>query len=436
MVISKDKILNTLFILIPLSLSLSTFIAEVISLIFTVLVLFFILKKKYFVTLDKKIFLFLILFHIIIFISSSLNTYPDLMFKGLGYIRFLLLYLVLIVFLSNSNFNDNKKIAKIAVLLFFLLLFDALIQFIFGKNLLGFEVINNRITGIFDDEAILGSFVLRTLPILLWFITILNFNFQKNKNLFTFLLFFSLLIIYISAGRNAFFLAIIFNIILFVFLSQVRKNIFISISLFLITIILINVFNIGKTNPANRILLKTFNQITDHKFHDKKYKISRDNDEEYQVFIFNNDYHNQYKLAFHLFKNNFVKGVGVRGYRAYCRDKNYDSKIGNCSTHPHNIFLQIASELGLIGLTFYFVFLIFFLKQCYIFLLNRKKIDEKKVFLISISISSIFVNFFPFSPAPNFFSGWNSYYYYFTLALFIFSIRDLKHIRNTKFKSN
>ncbi len=386
--------------------------------------------------MDKKIFLFIFLFHIIIFISSSLNTYPDLMFKGFGYIRFLLLYLVLIVFLSNTNFNDNNKIATVAILLFFLILFDAFIQFIFGKNLLGFEVINNRITGIFDDEAILGSFVLRFLPILLWFITIVNFNFQVNKNLLSFLLFFSLLIIYISAGRNAFFLAIIFNIILFLFLSQVRKNILVSLSLFLITIILINVFDIGKTKPANRILLKTFNQITDHKFHDKKYKISRDNGEEYEVYIFNNEYHNQYKLAFHLFKNNFVKGVGVRGYRAYCRDQNYDSKIGYCSTHPHNIFLQIATELGLIGLTFYFVFLIFFLKQCYIFLLNKKKLDEKKVFLISISISSIFVNFFPLAPAPNFFSGWNSYYYYFTLALFIFSIRDLKHIRNTKFKSN
>ena len=89
------------------------------------------------------------------------------------------------------------------------------------------------------------------------------------------------------------------------------------------------------------------------------------------------------------------------------------------------------SELGLIGIAFYFIGLIFFLKQCYLFLLNRNKLDKKTQFLISISISSIFINFFPLAPAANFFSGWNSYFYYFTLALFIFSIRELKHIRNT-----
>ncbi len=436
MVVSKDKLLNTLFILIPFSLCLSTFVAEVISLIFTIIVLFLIQKKEYIIYLDKKVFLFLILFHLTIFVSSSLNTYPDLMLKGFGYIRFLLLYLVLLVFLSNSNFNDNKKISKIVVLLFIFVLFDSFIQFIFGKNLLGFQAVNNRITGIFEDEAILGSFVIRFLPIMLWFLAITNFDFQKNKNLLSFLLFFSLLTIYISAGRNAFFLAIIFNVLLFIFLSQLRKNIFFSFILFLMTIISINVLNIGKTNPTNRIFLKTFNQITDHKFHDKKYEISRGDDKEYKIYVFNNEYHNQYKLAFHLFKDNLIKGVGVRGFRAYCRDQNYDSEIGYCSTHPHNNFLQIASELGLVGLTFYFIFLTFFLKQCYIFLSNKKKLDEKSTFLISISISSIFINFFPLAPAPNFFSGWNSYYYYFTLALFIFSIRNLKHIRLKNLNNN
>ncbi len=436
MVVSKDKLLNSLFILIPFSLCLSTFLAEIISLIFTIMVFFFVLKKRYFVSIDKKFFLFLFLFHIIIFISSSLNPYPDLMLKGFGYIRFLFLYFVLLIFLINTDFSDSKNIAKVAFLLFFLVLFDAFIQFFFGKNFLGFENTGNRITGIFKDEGILGSFVIRFLPILLWFMTIANFNFQKNKNLFSFLLFFSLMVIYISAGRNAFFSSIIFSLVLLVFLSQLRKNILITLSLFLISIILINTFNIGKINPANRIFLKTFNQITDHKFHNKKTLPFKSNDKKYEIYVFGEAYHNNYKLALHLFENNFVKGVGVRGFRAYCRMQKYDSKIGYCSTHPHNTFLQIASELGLIGLTFYFIFLIFFLKQCYLFLLNKHKLDEKKVFLISISIASIFINFFPLAPAPNFFSGWNSYYYYFTLVLFIFSIRDLQNIRNTKLKRN
>ena len=181
MVISKDKLLNTLFILIPFSLCLSTFTTEIIALIFTIVILFSILKKTYFIKLDKNIFLFLFLFHIIIFISSSQNSYPDLMIKGLGYIRFLILYFVLIVFLNNSNFNNNKNFLKLIILLFFLILFDAFIQFYSGKNLLGFEITNNRITGIFKDEAILGSFVLRFLPILLWLMVVVDIDFEKNS---------------------------------------------------------------------------------------------------------------------------------------------------------------------------------------------------------------------------------------------------------------
>ena len=114
MVVSKDKLLNSFFILIPLSLCFSTFLTEIISLIFTIMVFFFVLKKKYFVSINKKFFLFLFLFHIIIFISSSLNPYPDLMLKGFGYIRFLLLYLVLLIFLSNTDFSGSKNIAKVA----------------------------------------------------------------------------------------------------------------------------------------------------------------------------------------------------------------------------------------------------------------------------------------------------------------------------------
>ncbi len=431
MVISKDKLLNTLFILIPFSLCLSTFTTEIIALIFTIVILFSILKKNYFIKLDKNIFLFLFFFHIIIFISSTQNSYPDLMIKGFGYIRFLILYFVLIVFLNNSNFNNNKNFLKLIILLFFLILFDAFIQFYFGKNLLGFEITNNRITGIFKDEAILGSFVIRFLPILLWLMVVVDIDFEKNRYFLSLLLFSSFLIIFISAGRNAFFLTIIFNIILLIFLPYFRKTILISLLFFLISIISIHFFNLGQTKPTNRVFVKTFNQITDHKFHDKKYKIQRDKDKDYNIFFLSRDYHNHYKLALHLYKDNFVTGIGVRGFRAFCRDKNYDSKIGYCSTHPHNIFLQIMSELGLIGIAFYFIGLIFFLKQCYLFLLNRNKLDKKTIFLISISISSIFINFFPLAPAPNFFSGWNSYFYYFTLALFIFSIRELKHIRNT-----
>ena len=60
-----------------------------------------------------------------------------------------------------------------------------------------------------------------------------------------------------------------------------------------------------------------------------------------------------YKLGKYLFEKNKLFGSG-RGFRHYCRNIDYKSKIGTCTTHPHNFFIQFMSELGIMGLLFYF----------------------------------------------------------------------------------
>ena len=48
-----------------------------------------------------------------------------------------------------------------------------------------------------------------------------------------------------------------------------------------------------------------------------------------------------------------------RGFRSYCRDVEYDPPVGICTTHPHNYFIQILSELGLLGIFFYLTSIFF-----------------------------------------------------------------------------
>ena len=55
---------------------------------------------------------------------------------------------------------------------------DAIFQFAFGINLFGFESIQkSRISGVFGDEYILGSYLSRLLPIYL-FLNYINNNFN------------------------------------------------------------------------------------------------------------------------------------------------------------------------------------------------------------------------------------------------------------------
>ena len=105
---------------------------------------------------------------------------------------------------------------------------------------------------------------------------------------------------------------------------------------------MISTFKIGKSDPSNRIFIKTFHQLTNHYFitnhipevtqkdEGKKKEIIKKN-----ILIFSEDHTGHYKLAFKLFKENPIFGVGPKGFRHYCRKVNYDPEIGICSTHPH-----------------------------------------------------------------------------------------------------
>ena len=74
---------------------------------------------------------------------------------------------------------------------------------------------------------------------------------------------------------------------------------------------------------------------------------------------FSLSHHGHYILALDLFKNNYLFGVAPKGFRYHCRKIQYDSKVGICTTHPHNILIQFLSELGNCRINLLFIGLIF-----------------------------------------------------------------------------
>ena len=128
-------------------------------------------------------------------------------------------------------------------------------------------------------------------------------------------------------------------------------------------------------------------------------------------------------MAKKLFLDNLVFGTGPKGFRHHCRKINYNSEIGICSTHPHNILAQISSELGIIGIIFFSIFFIFLIKQFFHIAFIKTKNNHHYAFLVASL--GIFINLFPFLPSGNLFNNWISLFIYFNLGLYLVSNKKL-----------
>ena len=179
-------------------------------------------------------------------------------------------------------------------------------------------------------------------------------------------------------------------------------------------------FKIGKANTFNRIFVKTYNQIIkieiDTNISDTKIK------KELKKFkIYSTDHEGHVLLALNLFEKNKIFGIGPQGFKDYCRKVKYVAEIGICSTHPHNILIQIILELGLIGLVFYIVAAIFVLFNFFKSIV-RHKFNYDYLAFYSITLGLI-INLFPLIPGGNFFNNWISIILYYNIGLYLYSYK-------------
>ena len=124
--------------------------------------------------------------------------------------------------------------------------------------------------------------------------------------------------------------------------------------------------------------------------------------------------------AIKMFKDRPILGHGVKTFRFNCKKPYrfdefnvYNYRL-NCGNHPHNTYIQLISETGLMGLSlilFYFLYISYTLLRT---LWSRQKRKYKKLFDLKICIlTCIFINLFPFTTSGNFFNNWLSIVYFF-----------------------
>ena len=429
---NKIKIFSPLFFF-PLTYIVGIAITELFIFFFTV---FFIINYKNEKFPNINILLVLLAFSLYIAVNAIIQIPSSLKYSSIFHFRYMLFAISIYLFFKiYEKSKINKKLFLMIFLLsIIILLFDSCFQFFVGENILGQELSKPgyRVSSFFGDELILGSFLMRILPIILWYLFYLKIDINSKK--FFFIIFFSVYFfaIYISGGRTAFALTVFTFLLFVIFVSNLRYVLFRSVIVFSICAFIVALTNIGKEDITHRMFVKTYKQLVYKNAETDKVSKNILNDKDLNfidkiknINIFSPNHHGHLIITKELFTKNLIFGVGPKGFRHYCRSVNYDPPKGICSTHPHNILAQILSELGVIGLLFYLIFIVFILK---IFFKNIKKKSTNYEIngLLVISIG-LLINLFPFVPSGNFFNNWISSFLYFKIGLFIFSYKKLSN---------
>jgi O-antigen ligase len=400
-----------LYYLLPFFLITGPFLGDLLVSLTSIFFIFYFLKyeKKYII---NKFSIYFFSFYFFLLLVSLFSVDKYISFKStIPYFRFFLFSLIVWFCFERKiiNLNNFYLITLIIISIFF---FDGSYQFINGTNLLGqISPLSYRTTSFFGDKAVMGSYILK-IYILFAFINML-IKIKHQKKIFIIATIFSIVTIVISGDRTPFFLMLIY----FILLSLTSKNNrFYAIGILLFIIISFGV--IAKNEILkNRVLLMTYSGFftTLEKFEpskiDKKINVDIQNKKKLKHLI-SDDHHSHFIAAKNIFFNNLILGSGPNTFRVECQKEKYNIKDNSCTTHPHNFYIQIASETGILGL----------LIISFIFLYSIIKIfkHSKEDFRLTYIHIYIFLILFPLSPNGNFFNNWLSIMNYLPLGFFLY----------------
>ena len=388
--------LKYMAILLPPLLVTGSFLPDLVVSISSLFFIFYIIQNKIYFLFNNIIFKYLILFYFIINFSSLLSD--NILFSlrsSFPYFRFII-YSLLIYYLCIKFQNFQKFFYYSLLSTFLVLIFDGYLQYFNGENLQGYLISpSSRLGGLFGDEKILGSYLARLFPLLLYFF----FNIKKKTKLMNFFFFLIAILIevlvFLTGERGSFFLITLSLIYLLVLIDKHR-----GIKFFLILISFILIFIQVLTNEGlkNRMIKITYNDLSSSSFFSKIH----------EKFYF---------TAFEIYKNNKIFGSGPNTFRIECKKINIENQT--CSTHPHNTYIQLLSETGILGFSTIFIiflYLVFIsLKQFYYLMIKKNYLSDGEVALVLC----FFITLWPVIPSGNFFNNYMSIIYFLPLGFYL-----------------
>jgi len=369
-------------------------------------------------------FKFFVLFCCLLVLSSLLSKNILVSLKNsLFYFRFGIFSLCFWYLLENNKKLINHLFLSMVVC-FSALIIDGYIQYIFGKNLLGYELYSQyRVSSFFGSELILGSYIARFFPILFGIFIYLDQLKKSKLGLFVITIIFILSegLIFLSGERLALFYMNLSAVFIILMLKNYKKYRFWTYVLSLSLIILMaNIF----PNAKNRLIDQTIN--------DFKGTFQNTLLDDKKLYIFSKSHNDMYITAFNIYLDNKFFGIGPRQYRNEC--VYYRISEYSCESHPHNTYMELLSEAGIFAFLVVagvFLLLCFYSIKHLFFKSFKNKNGIMNDFEICL-ISAILISIWPLAPSGSFFNNWMSIVYYFPVGMLLWQKFDLKNSINTK----
>ena len=445
------NLINLLIALIPFSLILGN-LAVNINIILICLSGIIIYKFEIFEINDKiyqyliySFFLYLILITLITNISSIINFEPRIagryfnitkelylenIAKSFLFLRFLILFLVVNKLIEKNSFN--LKLFYISCSFFvFVISVDIVIQAYLGKNLFGYPILFNRPTSFFGDEFVACGYIQKfSLFFIFLFVTLSE---KKKGNLFFFLLSVAFLFpIILTVNRMPLMLYVLSIFIILISRKQLKSTL-----IFLLIFLLI-FFSVLKFYPKTRMGMnlkkfttsttKIFNAVINFRELPKQIAVLKTLSlPEEKVNIKGLDragYILHFSSALQIWETNKIFGYGIKSFKFKCT-----YEVGQtCASHPHNYYLELLLDTGVVGLGL--IFLLFVYSVFNFFNFYRYSSSKNLKFFATPFFILIILEFFPIRSTGSFFSTSNAIIIFFMLAVVVGTSNHKKSYKN------
>ena len=130
--------------------------------------------------------------------------------------------------------------------------------------------------------------------------------------------------------------------------------------------------------------------------------------------------------AFYAFQMEPFFGIGPDNYRMLCGSFPLELKSIDCHTHPHNFYIQIVAETGVVGLS---LACLMFSAMLHYTIQTRKMLKNDIIAATSFIVPFGF--FFPFQTTADFFGQWNNVFMWCSLGVALAS-RNISETKSAK----